>query len=84
MFGDYFADSASRSAFLNHKRFSELLAAWNTESDAESQALSPDGTAVVTQKNGLVCILKLYHGNRRVSLAEAEEILASQKRRRKE
>jgi hypothetical protein len=35
-------------------------------------------TVVITQANGQVCILKLHHGNRRISLAEAEELLRSQ------
>ena len=36
----------------------------------------PNGTLVDGQCNGQVCIVKLYYGRRRVSLAEAEEILA--------
>ncbi|MCX6876221.1 MAG: hypothetical protein NTW21_20805 [Verrucomicrobia bacterium] len=30
---------------------------------------------MVTQSNGQVCILKLHHGQRRITLAEAEAIL---------
>jgi hypothetical protein len=30
---------------------------------------------VVTQANGQVCFLKLHHGHRRITLAEAEAIL---------
>ena len=41
--------------------------------------LGGDGTTVVTHANGQVCILKLHLGQRRVSYAEFEEILASQK-----
>lgn len=33
-------------------------------------------TYVATQANHQVCILKLYHGARRVMLAEAEAILS--------
>jgi WD40 repeat protein len=77
--GDCFADASSRSAHLRHKRISNILAAWNADSDSLCRVLSSDGIAVVTQENGQVCFLKLHHGNRRVSLTEAEEILATQK-----
>ncbi|MCX6879349.1 MAG: hypothetical protein NTW21_36925 [Verrucomicrobia bacterium] len=30
---------------------------------------------MVTQRNGQVCFLKLHHGHRRITLAEAEAIL---------
>ena len=58
-----------------HKNIPAILSAWNADSGAKGDCLLPDGTAVVTQANGQVCILKLYHGQRRVSLAEAEAIL---------
>ena len=77
--GDWFADSSSRSAFLLHKRIPSILAAWNTESDSSSRCLQADGTVVVTQANGQVCILKLYHSNRRVSLDKVEEICFAKK-----
>jgi len=35
-------------------------------------------TLVVTQANGKVCFLKLYHGHRRITLAEAEAILVQE------
>ena len=44
----------------------------------ESQCLQADGTLVVTQSNGQVCILKLHQGRRRITLAEAEAILVEQ------
>ena len=72
---DFFMDYSTRTAHLCHKRESSILAAWNAESYSEARCLLPDGTAVVTQVNGQVCILKLHHGNRRISLAEAEELL---------
>jgi len=37
-----------------------------------------DGTVVVTQNNGQVCFLKLYYGQRRVSLAVAEKLFPRQ------
>ena len=81
--GDYFADLKSRSVRLRNKNISNILAVWNADSHTCSKLLSSDGTAMVTQWNGQVCILKLYHGNRRVSLAEVEGILASHKKKAK-
>jgi hypothetical protein len=78
--GDYYADDSVRAAHLRQKIIHSSLAAWNADSDSAARCLLADGTAVVTQQNGQVCILKLYHGNRRVSLVEVEEILASQKK----
>lgn len=51
------------------------LTVWQAESATEARLLQPDGTHVVREANVQVCILKLRHGNRRVTLAEAEEIL---------
>jgi WD40 repeat protein len=76
--GDFFAKMPTRKTHLRHKSIVPNIAAWNAESHTNARCLLPDGTVVVTQANDQVCILKLYHGNRRVSLAEAEEILALQ------
>ena len=65
---------------LRDRTSPERFAAWHADSEAETLCLLHDGTVVATQANGQVCILKLHHGNRRVSLAEAEEILALQKK----
>jgi hypothetical protein len=67
--------TSGRSAHLRHKTISSTLAVWNGDSDAAQPRLAADGTAVVTQANGQVCILKLHHGQRRVSLDAAEAIL---------
>ena len=48
------------------------LAIRNANSDSKSPCLQADGTLVITQRNGQVCFLKLHHGHRRVSLAEAK------------
>jgi WD40 repeat protein len=73
----YSAHAVQRcQAQLRHKKIPATVSAWNAESDAQARCLLMDGTAVVTQANGQVCILKLHYGNHRVSLAEAEEILA--------
>jgi len=73
--GDWLASSAVRYASLRHKTLPAALAIWNADSDAESPCLQADGTLVVTQANGQVCFLKLHHGHRRITLAEAEAIL---------
>ena len=78
--GNYFIDSSGASASLRHKLIPQSLAVWNADSHINSDNLLLDGAAVISQHDGQVCILKLYHGNRRVSLAEVEEILASQKK----
>jgi len=53
-----------------------VAARWEADANVAGDCLLPNGTAVATQANGQVCILKLHHGQRRVSLAEAEAILA--------
>lgn len=67
----------THSSCLRHQLFTSTLAAWNAESDCRSRCLLRDGTLVVTQENGHVCVLKLYYGRRRISLAEAEALLHS-------
>lgn len=69
------AEARGRTAQLVHRLEFTSLPGWQAESDCEAHLLQPDGTLVVTQANGQVCILKLHNGNRRVTLAEAEEIL---------
>ena len=69
------AGSAARMAHLRHRSTSLLLAAWAADSDSDPRCLLTDGTVVVTQRSGQVCILKLYRGQSRVSLAEEEAVL---------
>jgi WD40 repeat protein len=77
----YFADSHGRSISLRHKSIGKFpTVVWNTDSNVSSRVLSPDGTVVLTEDSGQVCFLKLHHGNLRVSLAEVEKILFSQKK----
>ena len=73
--GDWFASPTARYASLRHKTLPSARAIWNADSDAKSPYLQADGTLVVTQRNGQVCFLKLHHGQRRITLAEAEAIL---------
>ncbi len=58
---------------------SSVVVAWQAESNANAVLLMPDGTFIVTQANGQVCILKLHHGNRRISFTEAEALLLGRK-----
>ena len=64
-----------RMARLYHRNLPGVRAAWNAEAGATARCLLPDGTGVVTQDNGQVCFVKLYHGNRRIYLAELEALL---------
>ena len=72
---DWGGIATGRTARLFHRVGFTPLPDWQAESGCNAPILLPDGTLVVTQANGQVCILKLHHGNRRVTLAEAEEIL---------
>ena len=76
--GDWFASPAARSASLRHTTHFSALAIWNADLDAKSPCLQADGTLVITQANGQVCFLKLHHGHRRITLAEAEAILVEE------
>lgn len=80
VFLDFFVESTALSANLRHKIIASTLAGWHASSDLRALCLLPDGTLAVTQENLEVCILKLHHGNRHVSLAEAEELLRSEGR----
>jgi len=64
---------------LRHRTSAATIASWNADSDVKARCLQSDGTAVLTQ-NTQVCVLKLHHGQRRISLAEAEELLRSEGR----
>jgi hypothetical protein len=75
-----FADAHDRVARLRHGSSGAPVAVWNAESNAEARCLLADGTAVVTQDNGQVCVLKLHNGQRRFSLAEAGALLAHQRK----
>ncbi|KAB2641417.1 MAG: DUF4062 domain-containing protein [Verrucomicrobia bacterium] len=77
--GDWFASPAARSASLRHKSIPSCLAIWNADSAVTIPYLQVDGTLVVTLANGQVCFLNLHHGQRRISLAEAEAILVERR-----
>lgn len=76
--GEIFLVDSGRMERLCHSKLSTVIAAWNAEAGASVHYLMPDGTAVVTQENGQVCILKLYIGSQRMSLAELETQLSGQ------
>ena len=73
--GDCYIARSFCAAQLCHKKLRHVVATWNTDYHASAHHLHRDGTLVVTQSNGQVCILKLHHGHRRITLAEAEAIL---------
>lgn len=76
--GDWHGLASGRSAILRRETTSFLLATWQADADPDVPCLFPDGTMVVTQENGQVCFLHLHHGNRRISIAETEELLRSE------
>ena len=75
----HFIASTECVAHLRHRCFSDAICSWNSDSVTTGRCLLSNGTVVVTQANGQVCFLKLHHGNRRISLAEAEALLALQR-----
>ena len=80
VFQNFAADSSASTAYLRHKVFPSSLAVWHADSDARAWFLFADARIVVTQANGQVCILKLHHGNRRITLAEAEAMLTERQK----
>ena len=81
--GDFFAATSSRMECLRHRCFPSDVASWNAEAQMDTfrypddllPDLLADGTIIATRKDGQVCMLKLHHGGRRVSLMEAAEYL---------
>ncbi|MDA8083103.1 MAG: TIR domain-containing protein [Nitrospiraceae bacterium] len=53
---------------------------WHGMSRCTARLLKSNGEAIVTQDNGQVCFLKLYDGNRRITLDELEPKLAVEAR----
>ena len=70
------ADASVRTVQMYHNLGFTPLPMWQAESDSLACLLRPDGTLVVTQANGQVGILKLYYGRKRVTLAEAEQLVS--------
>ena len=71
----FFLISSDRAAELRHNTLPIVVACWNADANVTFCLLLADGTAVVTLSSGQVCILKLHHGHRHITLAEAEAIL---------
>jgi WD40 repeat protein len=57
-------------AFLDNQKVPPIC--WHGASKCKAWLLRTDGWAVVTQNNGQVCVLQLYHGNRPISLDDLE------------
>jgi WD40 repeat protein len=75
----FYGSNCVGNAFLTNKDNSAILAGhqgpaifWQGASRCAARLLQPDGRAVVTQDNGQVCFLQLYHGNRPITLDELE------------
>ena len=51
------------------------IAAWNSDDGLEAHELTSEGMLVVSQKNGRVCFLKLFHNRKRIDLAKANQLL---------
>jgi hypothetical protein len=47
---------------------------WQGEAKCTARYLESDGRAVLTQANGQVCFLRVYHGNKPISIKEIEEM----------
>jgi hypothetical protein len=76
---DFHLVPETRKGVLRHKTIPSILTIWHAGFDlTDIRLLLANGTAVLGQANHQVCILKLHHGQRRVTLAEAEEIIAPQ------
>jgi len=80
---DFVLDCLHRTAHIRRRGSPLMLAAWDADSNTEGRYLRPDGTVVVTQHDGQVCILKLHYGPRRISLAQAEELLAEERKKKR-
>jgi len=65
---EFYATCSACATLLHHKMLPAPLVAWHADSDAHARCILPNGTVVVTQKNGQVCFLKLQHGNNRACL----------------
>jgi WD40 repeat protein len=69
-----------RNTYLNYSRNSaailtgghRLATVWHGASKCRAHLLQPDGRVVVTQRNGQVCVLQLYHGHRPITLDDLE------------
>jgi WD40 repeat protein len=70
--GDELLTDKQNTAILAGNYKSAIL--WHGASACTARLLQPDGRAVVTQANGQVCVLQLYHGNRPITLDELEAL----------
>jgi hypothetical protein len=52
------------------------IAAWNSDDYVEAHELTSEGMLVVSQKNGRLCFLKLFHSCKRIDLAKVHQIRA--------
>ena len=75
----FFLNGPACTAQLRHVALPSPVAVWHAESHSHARCLLPDGSTIVTQRNGQVCILKLHLGRQRVDLAELQRQPGSDK-----
>lgn len=72
--GGFSVRASTRGAMLRHTILNVDVSRWNAETDTTTRCLLPDGTIIVSLRSQ-TGVLKLHHGQRRVSLAEAEMLI---------
>jgi len=76
--GGFYADCSGRSTRLHNLSVPSSVFRWEADEDVEVHSLFPSGGVVVILPSGQVYFPQLYKGQRRISLTEVEEVLASQ------
>ena len=82
--GEELATSRSWLGTVNNTSFlrtvgnyHETSVVWHAASKCSPRLLKADGRAVVTQDNGQVCFLMAYHGDKRITLDELEQMVTT-------
>lgn len=64
-------DASGNMAILGYRHDNQMITIeWHGESECTAQLIFDDGRVIVTQNNGQVCFLRLYHGNQYESLVD--------------
>jgi WD40 repeat protein/Flp pilus assembly protein TadD/limonene-1,2-epoxide hydrolase len=73
LFGRAFLNEDGYSGYLRHINRDRIDSiCWHGDSHCSARILKPDGRAVFSMENGKVCFLRLYHGNKQISIKELE------------
>ena len=71
--------SESRHACLcSFNKINDAIIFWHSSVECQARLLNSNGSAVVTQDDGQVCILKLYCGTCRVNIEEMDRIIINE------